>query len=797
MGLDYKKLLFDFYNAKDGKALHDIVVQNGLDGQEYWRPYGGTKNNAGTFENQQSSPENALVEKITNAIDAILMKCCLSQGIDPKAKDGTVPRTMEEAVNKFYGVKEGRWENVTDKDRNSVSKNIQILVTGDKKTPNVAIYDTGEGQNPDSFADTLLSIARGNKNDIPFVQGKYNFGSTGAVVFCGEEYRYQMIISRRNEELSDGDGKIGFTLVRRHILTDQEAEEVKLTWYEYLVIEDNIPRIDAQELDLGLADGALFSSGTVIKMYSYQLSKPSNATLDLWRELNPLLYVSALPIMICEQREYGGHSNTKAMLGNRTRLALDSNENVSFQKDMIVTSFNSSIPIHVYVFNRDVKNPEFIGGKSVIYLLNGQTQGTESKSFISQELGYRNLREYMLVCVDCTNIGTAARQELFMASRDRLKQGKYYTELKNDIVSLLKSDADLNKLDQEYRGKAFKETGEDKELIESFFSQLKGNKDIKNMFSGNNGAFSFFSRKTSKPVNTNPEKKEKPEKEKPKLKAYPSVFKVKGFDTSKEDYIKAIKKGSRGHITLETDAANDFFSRSDDAGKFVITTLDYSQGGSGGEGTRIPSVDNTKIKVQVSGPSDGEIHVFIEPKEEVPVGETIKLSLKMISSVGEHEVIVFVKIEKEDENKDDRKKDKQVEEPEVVLPKLVRIVRDNASESEQTWADAEMSGDDIVKLAIANDGTVEAVLINMDSNLILKKSNERGISIERLKNKYLKTMYSHALLMYTTLYGYYEKGASELEEHVKKDVEEDLNNAIRASFKYYASFLLAYEDITD
>ena len=98
------------------------------------------------------------------------------------------------------------------------------------------------------------------------------------------------------------------------------------------------------------------------------------------------------------------------MLGNRTRLALDSNEHIEFQKSFQINVFNSNIPIQVYIFNRKTKNTEFILGKSVIYTLNGQTQGSETKSFISQDLGFRNLREYMLVCVDCSQIGTTARQ---------------------------------------------------------------------------------------------------------------------------------------------------------------------------------------------------------------------------------------------------------------------------------------------------------------------------------------------------------------------------------------------------
>ena len=794
--MDKKQLLFDLYNAGSSQAVYEVVTRYGLDSSEHWRPYGGNPNNAGTFENQQSSPENALVEKLTNSIDAILMKLCYTHGINPKDKTNPeVPQDMDAAVEKFFKVRNGKWENITASERNTVAQDIQIILTDDRKTPNVAIYDNGEGQNPDKFRETFLSIAHGNKNDIPFVQGKYNFGATGAVVFCGDTHRYQMVISRRNEDLGDGDGKIGFTLVRRHILSRQEESEVKLTWYEYLVLDGEIPRIDAEPLDLGLNNGVPFVSGSIVKMYSYQLTRPSDATLDLWRELNPLLFVPAMPILIYEKRGFGGHSSAKLMLGNRTRLALDDNDKVAFHKDLRTTLFNSVIPISVYIFNRDTKNPEFIGGKSVIYTLNGQTQGVETKTFISQELGFRNLREYMLVCVDCSQIGTTARQELFMASRDRLKQGKYYNELKNDILSLLKADEDIRQMDQEYKGRAFRETGEDRDLVESLFSQLKSNKDIKNMFSGTNGAFSFFTKKVQRPADRqDPKKKE--EKEKKKLQRYPSVFKVKGFDKDNDNYVKAIRRGGKGRITLETDVENEFLSRSEDNGTLEITTLDYGKSGGGGGGQHLPSEDHTKLKVQTAGPYDGEIQVYIEPKEEAEVGESIPLSIKMISSAGEHEVIVYIKIDKEAEKPKDPKK-KTVEEPELSLPKLVRVVKDSSNGDELTWSECGMTAENIVKLSIGSEGAVEEILINMDSNLVKKLVNAKGVNIEKTRNRYLTNVYSHALMVYTTMYGYYSRDDIEMDDHIVKEVQDKLNEAVEFSFKYYTNFLMTFEDLSD
>ncbi len=126
-----------------------------------------------------------MVEKITNSIDAILIKECLMRGINPKSKNMNVPKNMQEAISFFYNIKNGKWENASKERRREIAENIQFIVDGDKSCPNITIYDNGEGQCPEDFENTFLSLQKGNKADIPFVQGKYNFGSTGAVVFCG------------------------------------------------------------------------------------------------------------------------------------------------------------------------------------------------------------------------------------------------------------------------------------------------------------------------------------------------------------------------------------------------------------------------------------------------------------------------------------------------------------------------------------------------------------------------------------------------------------------------------------
>jgi hypothetical protein len=60
-------------------------------------------NNQSIVLNQQSTPAAALVEKFTNAQDALLLRYCKAAGIDPRGSQA--PETMADAVDKFLGAK--------------------------------------------------------------------------------------------------------------------------------------------------------------------------------------------------------------------------------------------------------------------------------------------------------------------------------------------------------------------------------------------------------------------------------------------------------------------------------------------------------------------------------------------------------------------------------------------------------------------------------------------------------------------------------------------------------------------
>ena len=394
---------------------------------ENWHPLGGNDNNFGVIENQQSAPIAALIEKITNSIDAVLMKKCLAAGIDPKSSQA--PRSMEEARTNFFP-NHRDWDLATL--RNQQAESIQTLADGPRGKTSLIIYDDGEGQHPEEFENTFLSLLRGNKNEIHFVQGKYNMGGSGAIVFCGKK-RYQLIGSKRY----DNTGEFGFTLIREHPLSQVEKGVKKNTWYEYLKIDGKIPAFQADRQNLSLYNRP-FTTGTIIKLYSYDLSGISDISRDLNQSINEYLFEPVLPVYTIEKKErYPKSSLRRGLYGLKRRLEQEDNKYVeeSFSEEFDDALFGK-MKVTCYVFrtkidDRSVKETKetiqrefFKNRMSVLFSVNGQVHGHYTSEFITRSLKLNLLKEHLLIHVDCTNMEYDFRKELFMASRDRLKDGE-------------------------------------------------------------------------------------------------------------------------------------------------------------------------------------------------------------------------------------------------------------------------------------------------------------------------------------------------------------------------------------
>ncbi|GAG57189.1 unnamed protein product, partial [marine sediment metagenome] len=140
---------------KNSGSTHTKFSLNKLNlwvNKDDWKEIDASSGNWATIGNQQSAPDTALVEKIINSVDAILMKECLSHGIDPMSK--SAPKSISEAQEEYFGIYNGKLSSIDSSVRSNLAKNIFLVTSGKKTNPSYAIVDLGEGQTPESFPDT-------------------------------------------------------------------------------------------------------------------------------------------------------------------------------------------------------------------------------------------------------------------------------------------------------------------------------------------------------------------------------------------------------------------------------------------------------------------------------------------------------------------------------------------------------------------------------------------------------------------------------------------------------------------
>lgn len=792
--MNVKKLFWKLYRAETESDIDRIISDNQeIFSQENWKPYGDQENNFGVIENQQANPIAALIEKITNSIDAILMKRCYQENIAPRSD--VAPQSIDEAVNRFFPASTN-WD--LSRSQHKQAEDIQIIAHGPRKDTSLVIYDNGEGQAPDDFGNTLLSLLRGNKNDIPFVQGKYNMGGSGAIVFCGKK-RYQLVASKRFN-----GGPFGFTIVRKHPLSRSEASKYKSTWYEYFTVANQIPRFDIQELDLGLR-GRQFKTGTLLKLYSYQLPPGSRSVIsrDFNQSINEYLFEPALPIFTIDNNaRYPDDINPeRSLYGLKRRLEDDSKYIYKHFSEEVSDWGGFKITCYVFKFKVDDKTSKetkntirrefFKNNMSVLFSVNGQVHGHYSHEFISRSLKFNLLKEYLLIHVDCSKLQPDFRGELFMASRDRMKHGEESSELRNKVAGILKR-GQLKQIYNEFRSKITSGDGDDKQMLKDLSKNLPLNPDLTKLLKH---TLNLDNINKSKGRQGEKSKKSSSKKAQSDFdgKRFPSSFTINTKQKEGGLPLIQIPKGNKSIIKFNTDVEDDYFDRISEPGKLKIALLDYQKGQGGGGGKPQPGTINELLSVAIASPDRGAIRVHIKTEKEVEVGDSIKIQATLTNPIADDfEQIFWVKVMDTPKKSEKPKKDQPED---LGLPALIQV-KENKSADEpdgKTWADLEMfsiNADTIVHPFVEGD-KLETIFINMDSNVlkrfIAKQGNEEQINVAR--NRYISSVYFHTLFLYMVSKNQkYEIAQADNSDSI------ELQDYIKDIFEnHYAEFLLNFE----
>lgn len=585
--------------AEDENTIVRTLKDAGYwDDETAWRPYGDLDNNYGTIGNQQSEAVAALVEKIVNAIDARLTNACLMSGDNPESPNA--PSSIREAVHRYFGGagafdpdRSGRLSNWTNRQLNLEGDQITLVATGARPDgrrgarsarPSLSIADGGEGQTPDQFPDTFLSLHRNNKIRTRFVQGKFNMGATGALPYCSEQHNFQLIISRRNptlltERSSERDQEWGFTIIRRRDPSNDSRSSV----FQYLAPLKAREDTRGSVLSFPAPAYPIFPDrngayvrraehGSLIKLYGYRWQGTSSSIImpgdggGLIRRIELALAEPALPVKLYEDRGYAANENFRQVRGILTDLERnpgDLENGFPISADLGIGSRQTGgtshqVRVRAFAFKPGAYRSHRTARYGVLFLYNGQLHASYSTRFFNRQSVRKSyLGDDLLVTVDCSGIERRDFEELFMNSRDRLRSdSRLATDLEGKIETFLRNSDELNILNRARREAAVAQRYEDDALrVDLLRDILQNNPEISRY---------LLEGATLVRTGRGPRRDQDGEFE---GKRFPTYFKPRRTEWG-------VGAGRAVRVEFETDAENHYFDRSVSPGTWSIVDTD-------------------------------------------------------------------------------------------------------------------------------------------------------------------------------------------------------------------------------
>lgn len=581
--MNTKDFAVKLINAETEKRVIEILKEyNYWENNELWLPFGANENNFSAIGNQQSKADAALVEKLINSIDAVLLRNCLERGIIPESQEA--PQDMKAAQKVFFDIPNGKLSETSPKHRNELSQNIFLVSSGTKNKVNYSIIDSGEGQTPKRLHETILSLSTSNKLKIPFVQGKFNMGGTGVLPFSGDQ-KFQVIVSKRSTKIPEwidkerfGEDKTrdywGVTVVRR----EDPKDGRKSSMYTYLAPRGDILSFESDTLNLlpgtnneNKPEYATkeMNSGTFMKVFDYRVGGLKTvSTLNLSFRLSTLLTELVIPIRIIETRtnDYKGNTLETSLYGLNVRLEEDGKNNnkkgnIDFKiLNQPVNIRGNKISYDVYVFKESAKLEKYKDKEGVIFTVNGQTHGDIHENFFKRKnVGLSYLSDSMLVIVDCSNLDVIPREDLFMNSRDKLRDGELKKEFEEFLEDELKNNSKLKEIQNMRRKEALEnKVNNSKPIADILQKIIKTSPSIASLFK--------IGGKVSTPFDLEGKGENKQEYQ---GFDYPEFFTFKKRNMNKA-FIKDVHMGEKIKIEFVTNANDDYFTRENDCGELVV-----------------------------------------------------------------------------------------------------------------------------------------------------------------------------------------------------------------------------------
>ncbi len=774
---------------------------------ELWRHYGDVENNWGQSGSQQNLAETALAEKIVNSVDARLINECYEHGMEPT--DPQAPQSVQAAIARFFEdgsgdrtVTGGLIENWGHPRIREIAEGITLCVTGTRpESLNITIADCGEGQTPTRLPDTILSLSKNNKLYIPFVQGQFNQGGSGALRFCGK-HSLQLVVSRRNPKLLKESSTArarewGFTIVRR----ERPSGNRKNSKYTYLapvgVDKENNPHrgdvlsFSAKSFPIFPNDNGPYARetgyGTAIKMFNYRFVGEKSNILrgkSLLSRLDLLLPKIALPVRLYEYRtnkkgEFLDIGSRRTTLSGLLRRLIDNEKNVEdgFPIAVPLHFEGEKLVVHIFAF-RPGGARSYRRREGVVFMRNGQTQGNLPKDFFRRDaVKMKPLADDLLVFVDCDELSNFVREYLFMTNRTQLVDNKFKKDLVDNLQKTIHDCTELKELrHQRQKERTSEQLKNEQPFTDVLQALIKNSPNLRTLLE--------LGERISAPFDTRPTKSD-PEGEF-QGEFYPTYFKTKRINYGTIHKRPCpINQGMR--FNFETDARDDYFTRFAECGSFELTWI---------------GKDGNERKTSWRGPKlkSGSSTVTLVLPDDVAVGDEIEFIARVRDSFRKFENRFIVNVKPKSKPKDNpnppapkpappgSEDGKRREGPlSLALPRIKRVYREQWDENDFD----ELTAMKVECVDYTKDEKTEIYefKVNMDNIPLANEATRKHLDVNQYEVLRQRFLYANVLIGLSLLH---DEKQSRLQPEDEGDMrQEHIEARIDRTCRALAPFLPA------
>ena len=531
-------LLNKLLEAEQAHQITDVIIEISEKEDVGWEPVGGKQNNLANI-NIGSDPAAGVIERITNAIDAVLHREWEERGCP---SDADSPR---EAARQWFGIERGHLANVKnlrDPDFSALAERVRVVMRNSEKEghPTVDIRDMGRGIEAKDFGASILSLNEDLKLQKHFLAGAFGQGGSTALSYSP----YTTIFSKPARPGEKESSQVAVTIVRFYV---KDVGREKHGLYQYMVdLGTGVPFIFE-------ANSQEFPAGTLVRHIAMDLGKYTSVmttqTRSLWYLAQHYLFDPVLPFRIEEQRDNSSKGELRTVTGNHRLLTQSAN--TEYQNDADLTFRSGTVRIKWWVLSTEGKNSRnrikgyTLRSKPIVVTYNGQKQGEMSNSIIKDDLQLPYLERYIVVHVDCDELDSESRRQLFSTTRESLRENTVMEDLERLIIDTLKGDSRLPRLDEQRKQRYM--SREDTEPVAKVRRRLSGRVKAFIKTGGGSGP----STTTSSDGDSDREKKRVPVP----VQEPPTFLKVT------TEGPKKMHPGRRFALRFETDAHSSYFRR--------------------------------------------------------------------------------------------------------------------------------------------------------------------------------------------------------------------------------------------